>query len=164
MAGQSGCDATLIDLPLDGLEMAAMRASRDGLCNACQSVVADAAHLPFRDSSFDVINQCDVLCCLVQKREVLAECWRVLRPSGRMAFSVIYIAEGLREDDHARAVETAPEFVESDVSYPALLAQTGWAVRERHDLTAEFMANCRRKLHAASRSWSRDTCGASCLS
>jgi ubiquinone/menaquinone biosynthesis C-methylase UbiE len=146
LAGHSGCDVTLVDLPLEGIRIAAGRAVRDGLSGSCLAVVADAAHLPFRDDCFDVINHCDVLCCLVQKREVLAECLRVVRPGGRMAFSVIYIAPRLSAADHARAVETAPELAESDTDYPTLLAATGWATRQRHDLTADFMANCIRKL------------------
>ncbi len=148
LAGNSGCDVTLTDLPLDGLRIAAGRAARDRLAGTCLAVVADAAHLPFREDGFDVINHSDVLCCLVQKREVLAECLRVVRPGGRMAFSVIYIRSGLSAADHARAVETAPEFAESDADYPTLLSETGWAIRQRHDLTAEFMANCIRKLRA----------------
>ncbi len=146
LAGHSGCDVTLVDLPLEGIRIAAGRAVRDGLSGSCLAVVADAAHLPFRDDCFDVINHCDVLCCLVQKREALAECLRVVRPAGRMAFSVIYILPGLPSADHARAVEAAPEFAESDADYPTLLAATGWVTRQRHDLTAKFMANCIRKL------------------
>ncbi len=152
LAGQSGCDVTLVDLPLSALQIAAGRAAQDRLPGACLAVVADAAHLPFRGGCFDVINHSDVLCCLVQKREVLAECRRVLwqegERAGRMAFSVLYIAPGLSTADHARAVETAPEFAESDDDYPTLLAATGWAIRQRHDLTAEYMASCIRKLHA----------------
>ena len=63
-----------------------------------------------------------------------------------MAFSVIHIAPGLSAADHARAADTAPEFAGSDAAYPALLAATGWAILERHDLTAEFRATCIRKL------------------
>ncbi len=146
LAGQSGCDVTLVDLPLEGIRIAVGRAARDQLPGTCLAVVADAAQLPFRDGCFDVINHSDVLCCLVQKREVLAECRRVVRPGGRMAFSVIHIPLGLSAEDHARAVETAPEFTESDADYPTLLAETGWAIRQRYDLTAEFRANCIRKL------------------
>ena len=152
LAGQSGCDVMLVDLPFEGIRIAAGRAVVDGLSGACLAVVADAARLPFRDDCFDVINHSDVLCCLVQKREVLAECRRVVRQegerAGRMAFSVIYILPGLSAADHARAVETAPEFADMDADYPTLLAATGWAIRRRHDLTAEFRASCIRKLDA----------------
>ncbi len=146
LAGLSGCDVTLVDLPLEGIRTAIGRAAVDGLPGTCLAVVADAAHLPFRDDYFDVINHSDVLCCLVQKRKALAECLRVVQPDGRMAFLVIYIVAGLSAADHARAVETAPELAASDTDYPTLLATTGWAIRQRHDLTAEFMASCIRKL------------------
>ena len=152
LAGQSGCDVTLVDLPLSALRIAAGRAVADRLAGACLAVVADASHLPFRDGCFEVINHSDVLCCLVRKREVLAECRRVVRQAGeragRMAFSVILIAPGLSAADHARALETAPEFAGMGADYPTLLTATGWAILERHDLTAAFRANCIRKLRA----------------
>jgi SAM-dependent methyltransferase len=148
LAGQSGCDVTLVDLPFEGIRTAAGRAAREGIYGACLAVVADGSHLPFRGGCFDAINHSDVLCCLVRKRAVLAECRRVVGPGGRMAFSVIYVAPGLSAGDHARALETAPEFAAMDTDYPTLLAATGWAIRRRHDLTAAFMANCIRKLDA----------------
>jgi len=147
LAGQSGCDVTLVDLPFEGIRAAAGRAAREGLCGACLAVVADGARLPFRGGCFDAINHSDVLCCLVRKRAVLAECRRVVRPGGRMVFSVIYIPPGLSAGDHARALETAPEFAGMNTDYPTLLAATGWATLERHDLTAAFRANCIRKLN-----------------
>lgn len=146
LAAQSGCAATLTDLPADALAIALARAARDGLGARVGAVVADAARLPFPAARFDAINHSDVLCCLLQKRAVLAECRRVIRPGGRMAFSVISIPPGLSPEDHARAVETAPEFTESETGYPELIAATGWTIRARHDVTAEFTANCRKKL------------------
>ena len=146
LARKSGCDVTLTDLPHGGLRSAAERAARDGLSDTCLTLAADAARLAFRDEGFDVINHSDVLCCLVEKRNVLAECRRVIRPGGRMAFSVLYIPSGLSPEDHAQALETAPEFVESDMDYPALLAETGWAILERRDLTGAFMESCRQRL------------------
>jgi hypothetical protein len=83
-----------------------------------------------------------------------------------MAFSVIYIVPGLSPVDHAAAVATAPAFAESEKSYPALVAETGWTIRQRHDLTSAFMANCREKVRAeeaaASACSSDATFGASC--
>lgn len=145
LAQKSGCNVALTDLPLSGLQIAMERAARDGLSGTIHTLVADAVCLPFPDDRFDAINHSDVLCCLVQKRGVLAECLRVIRPGGRMAFSVIYIPPGLSPDDRALALETAPEFVESDADYPALLAETGWAVLKRRDLTKTLMKSCRQR-------------------
>jgi ubiquinone/menaquinone biosynthesis C-methylase UbiE len=146
LAAKSGCDVMLTDLPHDGLCIAEERAAREGLSGACRSVVADAARLPHRDACFDAVNHSDVLCCLIRKREVLAECLRVLRPGGRMAFSVLSIPPGLSPRDHRRAMETAPEFVESEAGYPTLLAETGWTILEHHDLSDDFERNCHSRL------------------
>jgi ubiquinone/menaquinone biosynthesis C-methylase UbiE len=151
LAARSGCDVVLTDLPHGGLRIAMERAAREDLSGTCRAIVADAAHQPFRDASFDAINHSDVLCCLVQKREVLAECLRVIRQRGRMAFSVLYIPPGLSPRDHGRAVETAPEFVESDADYPTLLSQTGWTILQHHDLTAAFERSCHRRLQMEAR-------------
>lgn len=146
MAARTGCDVVLTDLPLDGLRIAARRAIDDRLSGTCLAAVADAACLPFASGTFDALSHSDVLCCLVRKREVLAECRRILRWDGLMAFSVIYIPEGLDAEDHALAVETAPEFVETDMDYPAMLEATDWQILERHDFTATFAQSCRARL------------------
>lgn len=146
LAQTTGCDATLTDLPLDGLRIAVERAARNGSSGTSLAAVADAARLPFHDESFDVVNHSDVLCCLVQKEQVLAECRRVIRPGGLMAFSVIYIPPGLSPEDHARALETAPEFVESEVDYPALIAIAGWTMMARRELTGAFLRSCQQRL------------------
>ena len=144
-AKTTGCDVTLTDLPLAGLRIATERVAADDLGGACRSAVADGAALPFRDATFDVINQCDVLCCLPRKRDVLADCRRVIRAGGRLAFSVLAVAPDLSPAAHARAVANGPDFVEAEADYPTLLDETGWTVVETQDLTASYAASCRRQ-------------------
>lgn len=146
LARESGCEVVLTDLPLEGLGIARERAVRDAVADRSTTVCASGARLPFGDESFDVINHSDVLCCLIEKRGVLAECRRVLRRGGRMAFSVLDIPPGLSSAEHARALETAPEFVETDADYTTLLEETGWALLERRDLTRQFMESCGKRL------------------
>ena len=148
MAGISGCDVTLIDLPQSALRIAAERAVNDRLPGTCWVAVADAANLPFRDGSFDAISHSDVLCCLREKRAVLAACRRVVRRGGSMVFSVISVAPDLTHDDHRRAVENGPEFIEAEADYATLLRQTGWTVLDCRDTTNDYMAACRRQLRA----------------
>ena len=148
MAATRGCDLVLVDLPLTGLRIAAERAIKDRFIGRCWLSVADAAELPFREDSFDAISSSDLLCCLREKRAVLEGCQRVMRVGGRMVFTVISVAPGLSNEDHRRAVENGPEFIESDTEYPALLAQTGWTMLDRQDLTVEYTASCRRQLRA----------------
>ncbi len=143
LANESGCAVTLTDLPLEGLQVARRRAADDGLESRCRLAVASAAALPFRDASFDAISHADVLCCLPDKREALTACRDVIRPGGRMLFSVILITPGLSPTDHRRAVECGPTFIAADADYPELLDATGWKVTGQIDLTAEFMQTLR---------------------
>jgi SAM-dependent methyltransferase len=148
MAEASGCDVVLVDLPLAGLRIGAERAETDRLPGACWAAVADAADLPFADGSFDAVSHSDLLCCLRQKRAVLEACRRVIGRDGRMVFTVISVAPGLSRDDHKRAVENGPEFIESEADYETLLGETGWTVLERRDITTDYMASCQRQLEA----------------
>ena len=132
-AATRGCEVVLVDLPAAGLRIAEERAARDGLANIVATVPADAADLPFPDASFDAISHSDLLCCLERKRAVLDECRRVIRPHGRMGFSVISIAPGLSEEQHRRAIANGPEFVDSEVDYPTLMARAGWTVTAQVD-------------------------------
>jgi len=150
LAQETNCDVTLTDLPWRALQTALGRACQDRLSDICRAVVADAACLPFANGSFDVVNHSDVLCCLTNKRAVLEECRRVIRPGGRMAFSVIYISPGLSNDEYARARAAGPEFVETDMDYPTLLADAGWIVVHRQDLTDDFFKSCRQRVSVES--------------
>lgn len=142
------CEVVLVDLPEVGLRIAEERAAKDGLSQIIATVVADAADLPLPDNSFDAISHSDLLCCLERKRSVLDGCRRVIRPQGRMAFTVISITPGLSAEQLRRAIANAPEFVESDFDYPTLMAQTGWAITDHEDLTAAYADSCVRQIDA----------------
>lgn len=148
MARTSGCGLVLVDLPMTGLRIATQRAASDDIAPRCSSVQADACELPFRESVFDAVSHSDLLCCLPQKHAVLTGCRRVLRPGGRMVFTVICVTPGLSGAARRRAVENGPDFVESDVGYCDMLTQTGWKTLEREDVTADYAASCRRQLRA----------------
>jgi len=144
LANESGCDAVLTDLPVEGLKVAKRRAEKDGLADRCEIVQADGAALPFRDASFDAIYHSDVLCCLLDKPGVLNACRRVVRNGGRMVFSVILIAPGLNDADYAIAADGGPTFIETDIPYPELLEQSGWEITDHIDQTADYFDTFRK--------------------
>lgn len=148
LARLTGCDATLVDVPLQGIRTAASRAEAERLAGACWLAVADGAMLPFRRGQFDAVSHSDLLCCLEAKRSVLSACRRVARDSAKMAFTVISIASDLPSAGYKRAVEFGPPFVESALGYPALLDQSGWEITHCVDVTAEYAATVRRLLVA----------------
>ena len=142
------CAVVLVDLPEIGLRIAEERAANDGLSHSVSTVIADAADLPFPDESFDAISHCDLLCCLERKRSVLECCRRVVRPHGRMAFTVISITPGLSAVQHRLAVQNGPDFIESETDYATLLVQAGWSIVSQTDLTAAYAASCQRQIWA----------------
>lgn len=148
IAQETGCDVMLVDLPLTGLQVASQRAAKDRISDRCGIAVADGSRLPFRDGSFDAVSHSDVLCCLRDKRGVLQACRRVIRDSGHMVFTVIWITPGLSRDDYRRAREQAPEFGEVETDYPTLLGQAGWVVTVCLDLTEGYASTVRGFMRA----------------
>ena len=148
LAKKSGCSVTLVDLPEIGLQIAKQRAEEEGLADRVSIKIADAADLPFSVGSFDAISHSDLLCCLVRKRSVLKECRRIIARDGLMAFTVISLAPDLSQSALARALDNAPEFIEAEDNYRALLEETGWLVTEWLDLTSEYRESCGRQIDA----------------
>ncbi len=147
LASMTGCEVALIDLPIEGLRVAAERAASDCIAERCFVAMADGAALPFGSGRFDAIFHSDVLCCLEAKLAVLKECRRVIHDTGKLVFSVLSISPNLSSDDHERAVASGPPFIESTVDYPAMLRQARWETTDRVDMTARFFRTVRDLLH-----------------
>ena len=140
LARLAGCTVTLSDVPLTGLRQARQRAAQDGLDGRCGAVVADAAALPLAAASFDAITHSDVLCCMPAKEAMLRECRAVARPAARMLFSVIAPARGLAPAERALAEASGPPHVMVAGDYAELLADAGWDVLEREDVSDAYHA------------------------
>ena len=146
LARTTGCDLALVDVPFAALCIAAKRIVTDQLAKRCWTAVADGAALPFADDSFDAVSHSDVLCCLQAKHSVLQACRQVIRPGGRMVFTVISIAPDLSAADIARAIECGPPFVEAPAAYPKMLEQQGWTIENSVDLTSAYAETVHRLL------------------
>ena len=116
------------------------------MAQRCETIAADGAALPFRDASFDAFNHSDVLCCTPDKLGVLRSCRRVARDGARMTFTTITLAPYLTAAERRIAMESGPRFMESKEDYAALLAQSGWSLQERIDLTAVYLSSMRSEL------------------
>jgi len=138
LSQQSGCRATLLDMPLIALEHASRRATDDGIDGRATFVNASGTALPFADGTFDRLSQSDVLCCLPEKLEMLRECRRVASAGARFCFTVIEPAEGLADSDFLAALAAGPPFTEVPGGYPSLLEKSGWTLLDRIDITAEY--------------------------
>ncbi len=71
---------------------------------------------------------------------MLRACRRVLRPSGRIAFHVIFVAPGLSDQERTRAVAAGPPQASASASYADLLASAGFGEIDEVDLTDQYRA------------------------
>jgi len=138
LAKQSGCDVTLTDLPIEGLQVAKQRGDSEQLPGICTVAVASGSALPFRTGAFDAISHSDVLCCLIDKLQALKACRSVIKAKGKMIFTVIYISPGLSKSKYQQAIECGPSFMAAEDSYENLLDLAGWEMIEQIDLSSEF--------------------------
>jgi ubiquinone/menaquinone biosynthesis C-methylase UbiE len=146
LALKSGCDVTLADIPLEGLRIAARRATADEPHGAAWIVASDGARLPFKDRAFDAIEHSDVLCCLEAKTTVLSECRRVVGFTGKMIFSVISIAPALSGADNRRAAAAGPPFKAVTTDYPGMIERAGWKLLRHDDRTAPYLGAIQRRI------------------
>jgi ubiquinone/menaquinone biosynthesis C-methylase UbiE len=143
LAKQSGCDITLTDLPIEGLQIARGRGKSEQLPGICTVAVASGSALPFRTGIFDAISHSDVLCCLIDKFSVLKACRSVIDANGKMIFTAILISPGLSKADYQRAMGCGPSFMASDDGYEKLIDTAGWKLVDRIDLSSEFFETLR---------------------
>ncbi len=148
LSSRSGCDVTLLDVPVKSLRYARQRALDENLGGRCRAVAASGAALPFKSGTFRRICHSDVLCCLPEKLALLKECRRVARDGCKMLFYVIAPAHGLSAADLEKACSVGPPFVGVRDEYDRMLMASDWQPLQKTDLTSEYLASL-RKLHEA---------------
>lgn len=88
IAGLTGCSVVGIDVHEQAIATGRSLAAERGLCGLAEFLVVDAAAgLPFPDDAFDAITCIDAINHLPERRHVLAEWARLLKPGGRLLFT-----------------------------------------------------------------------------
>ena len=136
LAQHRGCRVT-------GLELTASR--HDGAVRLTRLVRLDhlvdfrlgnALEMPFADGAFDVVIGQEAFVHVPDKPRLIAECTRVVRPGGTIAFTDILRRERLTPEAFARLQrEMTFLSLESLEGYGALLAAAGCRVIVQDDLT-----------------------------
>lgn len=91
----TGCRLTGIDSNVDGIAAATDRAARLGLADQSCFLHADAnVALPFADGAFNAVLCVDAINHLRDRRAVLAEWRRILRPGGAVLFTDPVVVTG----------------------------------------------------------------------
>ena len=85
MAEAWGCSVVGLDREYDRLLIATIRTRLMGLLDKVRFKFGDAAEMPFEGNSFDVVWSQGALPFTGDVKRIFQECYRVLRPDGRLA-------------------------------------------------------------------------------
>jgi SAM-dependent methyltransferase len=107
-----------------------------GLDNLVEFAHGNALEMPFADDSFDVVIGQEAWCHVPDKPRLIAECARVVKPGGVIAFTDIVRTEKLSNADmrRLRSEMTFPD-LETIAGYSQLLQGNGCTLVEHDDLS-----------------------------
>jgi sarcosine/dimethylglycine N-methyltransferase len=99
----------------------------------------NALDMPFEDASFDVVIGQEAWCHVPDKPRLIAECARVVKPGGVVAFTDILRRPTLSEAEMTRLADGMPfPTLETLAGYAGLLEGCGCEVLVREDLSEEW--------------------------
>jgi sarcosine/dimethylglycine N-methyltransferase len=147
LAHRFGARVTGVDLTHSRCAAGARLTALVRLGPLVRHVRGDAQVLPFRSCAFDAAVSQEGLLHVPDKAAVLAECARVLRPGGRLAFSDWIARPHLADNERRRLFEwMAAVSLQSIDGYRGLLARAGFDGIAAEDLSGEWIAILQQRL------------------
>ena len=141
LAHKFGCHVTGLDLTDSRVLGARRLTERVGLSGLVEFVQGDATRMPFPMSNFDALVSQEVWCHIPEKDALFAECARVLKPTGKIAFTDIMIVGELSSADEqhlARGMKIPRPATLSE--YRTLADTNGLAISATTDLSEAWNA------------------------
>jgi len=147
LAHRYGCRVTGIDLTASRHAAAQKLTHLAKLDDRVRFRMGDAQVMPFPDATFDVVIGQEAWVPVPDKGRLIAECTRVLKPGGVIAFTDILRRAVLVPEVYQRLNSgmtfSLPETLDG---YSALLEINGCAVTEREDLSAPWTIVLQQRL------------------
>ena len=139
LAHNHGCRVTGIDLTQSRIEGANRLTELAGLAATVTHQCGNALHMPFEDETFDVVIGQEAFCHVPDKDRLVAECARVMKPGGRIAFTDILATDATTDATRAR-LQREMTFMElgSKDAYRDRFEREDCDVLEIQDLSAEW--------------------------
>jgi sarcosine/dimethylglycine N-methyltransferase len=139
LASRLGCRVTGLDITLSRHRSAVRLTELVGLQHLVGFRHGSALAMPLADASFDVAIGQEAFAHVPDKPRLIAECGRVVRQGGRIAFTDIMQGERLTPEA-AERVQRDMAFAgfETLDGYARLLEGSGCTVLERDDLTTQW--------------------------
>jgi ubiquinone/menaquinone biosynthesis C-methylase UbiE len=148
LATRRGCQVAALELNAGRARGAARLTALVRLRGLVRVVRGDATALPFAAGRFDACLSQEALMHIADKEAVLREVHRVLAPGGRLAFTDWVARPTLGDGERRRLQEwMAATTLQTLDGYRALLGATGFAAVTSDDLTHEWRAVLRTRVH-----------------
>jgi len=137
LAYHHGCRVTGLDITASRHEGAIRLTGMVELDHLVDFRLGNALDMPFAHAAFDVVIGQEAFAHIPDKPRLIAECARVVKPGGVIAFTDILRRSALAPEAHER-LQREMTFLglESLEGYGHLLAENGCTVLERDDLGA----------------------------
>ena len=135
LADRFGCRVTGLDITASRHRAAVRLTRMVGLGHLVDFRLGNALDMPFAERSFDVVIGEEAFCHVPDKPRLIAECARVVRPGGRIAFTDILRRDALDEATERRLHdEMTFQDLESPDGYRRFLETNGLEVVVQEDL------------------------------
>jgi sarcosine/dimethylglycine N-methyltransferase len=137
LAHRLGCRITGLDITQSRQEGAIRLTALVGLDRLVDFRLGNALDMPFADATFDVVISQEAFVHVPDRPRLIAECTRVVRPGGMVAFTDILGRGGLSEADLERLRRDMTfQSLETFDGYRALLADSACKLLALDDLSA----------------------------
>lgn len=152
-ANDAGADVTGIDLTQSYVDIATSLSKRTGMADKTHFVQGSALDMPFADASFDAAMILHVGMNLPDKKKLMSEAARVLRPGGVFAvYDVMRLKDGALTYPLPWASNETMSFVATPDDYRSAATAAVFSViteRQRGAFAVEFFAAIRARMAAA---------------
>lgn len=139
IAHRIGCRVTGLDFTASRVESATRLTRRVGLDRVVDFIQGDATAMPLPEARYDVVIGQESWLHIPDKAALIGQCARVVKPAGTIAFTDIVMRTPLSGDEEQRlAAEMHASGIATVERYQALLADNGWRIESRDDLSVEW--------------------------
>jgi ubiquinone/menaquinone biosynthesis C-methylase UbiE len=143
LAKKFGCSVIGLDATKKMHEEAKKRTEQEDLSPLVSYKLGDSLKMPFDQGTFDVVWGQDAWCYVTDKKKLLTEAARVIKPGGTIAFTD-WIQVGNMSEEEWDALNKFMVFpyMETLDGYEKLLKETGFELIEKEDLSEDFAQHC----------------------
>lgn len=143
LAKKFGCRVIGLDATKKMYEEAKKRTEQEDLASLVSYELGDSLKMPFEQGAFDVVWGQDAWCYVTDKKKLLSEAARVIKPGGTIAFTD-WIQVGNMSEEEWDALNKFMVFpyMETLEGYEKLLRETGFKIIEKEDLSKDFARHC----------------------